>query len=243
MDNSEFYNTLSANYDDMINFKNSLINKMTSLEKFIIHDYHTALDFGCGTGIDSIALSKLGFLVDAVDHSSGMLDKAAKNAEEFGININFIQSGLGELNLNDNNYDLIVSLGNTIANIDENELRKLLNNLVDHLNESGQILIQLINYAKLPSSGSYILNEYEDDSLSIIRKYEINPNDIDFIIDRVNKTTNQNSKIVTKLYPHSVNFFNLFAKENNLIIKLFGNLKRESYIEDESQNLVILMSK
>ncbi len=71
--------------------------------------------------------------------------------------INFIHSGLGELNLENKSYDFIVSLGNTIANIDKDELNKLLANLKEHLNESGTILIQLINYAKLPMNGNIFL--------------------------------------------------------------------------------------
>ncbi len=243
MNNTEFYNTLSSNYDDMINFENSLKNKMTSLKKFILPGYKTALDLGCGTGTDSISLSKLGLKVDSVDHSNGMLDKAIENAAKFKIKLNPIQSSLSELNLKKNYYDLIVSLGNTIANINKNELSALLNNINKHINNDAKILFQLVNFARLPSSGTYILNEFESDTLSIIRKYEINPDDIDFIIEQNSKLKNEKNNIVTKLYPHSAEFFKLFAKDNNLKIDLFGNLDKAPYVEDESTNLIILMSK
>lgn len=243
MKNSEFYNTLSTNYDDMINFENSLNNKITSLKKFILPRYKESLDLGCGTGTDSIALSKLGLKVDSVDHSSGMLDRAIKNAKKFGIKINPTQSSLGKLALKNNYYDLIVSLGNTIANIDENELSELLNNIKMHLNKDGQILFQFVNFAKLPSFGTFILNEFENETLIIVRRYEIYQDHIDFIIEQNNKLNSERSNIVTKLYPHSAEYFKHFANNNNLKIELFGNLNKEPYIEDKSPNLIILFSK
>lgn len=243
MNNSEFYNSLSSDYDEMINFENSLKNKMESLKNFISPNYKTALDLGCGTGVDSIALYKLGLSVDAVDHSQGMLEIAEKNADKHESKINFIHSGLGELNLENKSYDFIVSLGNTIANIDNDELNKLLANLKEHLNESGTILIQLINYAKLPKNGEYILNKFKNENISIIRKYDIHSRFINFIIHKTDNGTDKETEIVTKLFPHSVNYFKSYAKENGFNIKLYGSLKKELFIEDTSKNLVIVLSK
>ena len=243
MKNSEFYNSLSSDYDEMINFENSLKNKIESLKQFKAPAYKTALDLGCGTGIDSIALYKLGLSVDAVDHSEGMLKKAAHNAEMYNTKINFIRSGLGELILDKKNYDFIVSLGNTIANIDNEELNKLLANLKENLNLNGSIIIQLINYAKLPKTGEYTLNKFKNESISIIRKYDIHSEFINFIIHKKDNRTNKAAEIVTKLFPHSSNFFKTYAKNNGYNIELYGSLKREDYIEDQSQNLVIVLSK
>ena len=53
----------------MINFENSLKNKTDSLKKLIQLNYKYALDLGCGSGTDSIALSELGLSVVAVDQS------------------------------------------------------------------------------------------------------------------------------------------------------------------------------
>ena len=243
MKNSQFYNSLSSNYDEMINFENSLKNKMESLKNYISPNYKTALDLGCGTGTDSIVMTKLGLKVDAVDHSKGMLEKAAKNSEKYQTKINFIQSGLGELDLENKNYDLIVSLGNTIANIDNNELNKLLTNLKDHLSHDGKIIIQLINYAKLPNSGTYILNEFENDDISILRKYDIHSSFINFIIQKIDKETNEQNEMITKLFPHSSLYFKEFAIKNRLSIDFFGSLNKEAYFVEKSQNLIIVLSK
>jgi glycine/sarcosine N-methyltransferase len=243
MDNSNFYDTLSSDYDDMINFENSLKNKMVSLKNFISPIYKTALDLGCGTGTDSIALSKLGLTVDAVDHSKGMLEQALINSKRFETQINFTQSGLTEFTSENKSYDIIISLGNTIANINSTDLKSLSEKLYGYLNSNGIIVIQIINYANLPKSGAYILNEYDDESKSIIRKYEMHTNEIDFIIETLDKRTNQEKKIITKLYPHSENDFRQISKENGYNIELFGNLKKEEYFEEKSQNLVVVLTK
>ena len=164
----------------MINFENSLNNKIKRLSNFISEGYETALDIGCGSGADSIALAKSGLKVHAIDQSEGMLKQAKLNDLKHDADISFAHSRLEQLDLENSKYDMIVSLGNTIANINYDDLLILLKFLQDHFNKDGKILLQLINYTKLPQSGSYTLNEYENDKFSLIRKYNIYSSHIDF---------------------------------------------------------------
>lgn len=242
MKNSDFYNDLSSNYDEMINFEESLNNKINLLRKYIKPKYKSALDLGCGTGADSIALSKIGLSVDAIDHSSGMLEKAKNNSLIFDVNISFFQSSLSEINIT-KQYDFIVSLGNTIANITPDELEIIIKKISELLKNNGKALIQIINYAKLPQSGVHILNRFENETKSIIRKYVIQQNYIDFIIEQKSKTINEKSEIVTKLFPHSVSDFRTFAENNNLRINYFGSLKKDEFLSDLSNNLVLEIFK
>ena len=241
--NSQFFDELSDDYDLMINFESALKNKISFIKNFLTINYKTALDLGCGTGADAIALSKLGIKVDAVDHSSGMLQQAIKNAKKFDADINFIESGLTAFNTKNKKYDFIVSLGNTIANINVLELKILMSTIFGMLNNGGSALFQIVNYAKLPESGNHILNVFENDDVSIIRKYNINNNDFDFIIDKVDKKNQQKSQIITKLYPHLENDFNKMAKEIGFNIDLYGNLKKHTFNPVESPNLVVVLTK
>ena len=79
--NSQFFDELSDDYDVMINFENALKNKTFFFKNFLLTNYKTALDLGCGTAADSIALSKLGLQVDAIDHSKGMLQQVFARPE------------------------------------------------------------------------------------------------------------------------------------------------------------------
>jgi len=241
--NSEFFNHLSDDYDEMINFERALNNKTTSLANFISQNDIYALDLGCGTGVDAIVLTKLGMAVVAVDHSKGMLEQAVKNSKRFDANINFIHSGLTDFSIRDKSFDIIVSLGNTMANLNSIDLKMLIKKLYDHLNKDGKIVIQMINYAKLPANGIYILNTFENDSVSIIRKYNIKADGIDFIIDKIDKGNNKESQIMTKLYPHSVDDFIQLANEIGFSIALYGNLNKASFVAKESPNLVVVFTK
>jgi len=243
LNNSEFFNQLAEDYNVMIDFENSLKNKIASLIDFCSSADKDALDLGCGTGADAIALSKLGLKVDAVDHSKGMLDEAIKNSKRFDTKINFIHADLSDFSVKNKTYDVIVSLGNTIANLNANELKNLLKKLFEYLSKNGIIVIQIINYAKLPSSVIYMLNTFENDSVSIIRKYNIKPKSIDFIIDKIEKKNNKKSQIITKLYPHSKDDFKQLANEIGFSLEFYGNLNKASFVAKKSANLVVVLTK
>ncbi len=243
INNKDFFDHLAADYNRMINFENSLKNKTNSLKRFIKSKYKYALDLGCGTGADSIALANLGLIVDAVDHSKEMIEQARKNADKVSNKIKFYSSSITDLGnvVEESEYDIIVSLGNTLANISSDELKELINSLSKLLSKVGVIIIQLINFKALPNSGEYLLNKKEDDSGSITRKYNISKEDVDFIIERYDRVKNQNDVMVTKLYPHSKENFLEYARKNGLRASFFGSLNMESYSEYTSQNLVVLL--
>ncbi|MBK8944690.1 MAG: class I SAM-dependent methyltransferase [Ignavibacteriae bacterium] len=241
MNNSEFYNTLSSNYDLMINFENSLKNKIENLKNFIEPNYKSALDLGCGTGVDSITLSQLGLKVTAIDHSKEMIKIAKDNSENYNCEIDFIKSDLTKINF-DKKFDLIISLGNTLANLSYNDLKNLFFNLKLLLNEKGKILIQIINFSVNPKNEDYILNKFENDEILIIRKYHFLNNEINFVIDIFDKIKNQKKETVTKLFPHNAEKFSYLANQNNLQIVLFGNLKMEKFNPEISKDLVIVLS-
>lgn len=240
MVNKDFYNSLSSNYNLMINFNQSLKNKTASLKYFIEPNYKNALDVGCGTGVDSIALSKLGLKVDGIDPSEEMLERAKSNSKKKNSHINFIQSGIAEFNT-DQKYDLIVSLGNTIANISQDELRNLFEKLSNILTQKGKAVIQIINFSSLPKSGEFLINHFKNDNVEIIRKYFISNNNIDFIVEIVNN--NKSEKIATKIFSYSYKDFEILSRKNNLSICKYGNLNKEVYSKEQSKNLVIKISK
>lgn len=68
-----------------------------------------ALDLGCGPGFFSILLARMGCLVDAVDSSAGMLEKAQQNNQEARTldRVRFHEGDVTELPFDDNFFDVV----------------------------------------------------------------------------------------------------------------------------------------
>src|SRR5262245_42125638 len=71
------------------------------------------LDAGCGTGVHSIRVARLGFKVHAIDISGVVLHNAEQNAQKAGVadRIKFEQGDLTKLRFADASFDNIFSWG------------------------------------------------------------------------------------------------------------------------------------
>ncbi|XJZ26920.1 class I SAM-dependent methyltransferase [Bacillota bacterium Lsc_1132] len=67
-----------------------------------------ALDLGCGTGIYSIWLARMGLKVTGIDTSLNMLEIAKEKSAAASLDIDFIQADIHQLPFADETFDLIV---------------------------------------------------------------------------------------------------------------------------------------
>jgi SAM-dependent methyltransferase len=247
MSNSnDFYSHASEFYDEMISFDSLLKNRMDQLKLFVMGDQKTAIDIGCGTGIDSVALALLGLKVTSLDPSKEMIARAEKNAGKYKQSINFVNTGLsGLINLEMSNTDLIVSLGNTIANIHPLELENGIQTLYNNMSSGGILILQQINYYHPKYSKSSIINIKDAGGDSIIRFNTRDGSNLSFHILRFNKEIkSDNSFFSTKMYPHSEEWLvEKLSKAGFKEIELFGNLDRAEFEKTKSENLVIVAEK
>lgn len=70
-----------------------------------------ALELGCGPGRNAIYMARNGFHVDAVDQSEEGLGWAKERAKEHRIQVNFIQSNIFDLGVEEGAYDLVYDSG------------------------------------------------------------------------------------------------------------------------------------
>ena len=91
------------------------------------------LDVGCGSGILSIALAKLGCVTDACDTDEQAVQSSQKNAELNGVKFNQIWTG-SVANL-DKKYDVVV------ANIIADVILMLKNDLINLLKEGSYLVL------------------------------------------------------------------------------------------------------
>lgn len=84
-------------------------NPVTLLENWISEfPVGRALDVACGAGRNALFMAQAGFSVDAIDISQEGLKLAKQQAEDQGLDINWIEHDLDEAYSFDRNYDLIV---------------------------------------------------------------------------------------------------------------------------------------
>ncbi len=120
------------------------------------------VDLGSGRGTDVLRMAesvgKIGF-VYGIDISDGMLDKARRNAEKFGVNnVSFVRSELEKLKLPDKVADLVIS--NCTLNHAADK-QAVWNEIYRILKKGGRFVISDI-YATAP-----IADEYRNDPLAV----------------------------------------------------------------------------
>src|SRR5664279_5521754 len=87
--NESLFDNISDFYDKMTGYDNAIKSRREIYKNFISGEMKTAVDLGCGTGLDSIALSLNGMKVTGFDISAGMIEKAKEKSAELKLNIDY----------------------------------------------------------------------------------------------------------------------------------------------------------
>jgi len=246
LDNNKFYDQLALHYDSMISFEKSVNNKKSLLRNFIRPNNTSAADIGCGTGVDSISLALNGLNISAFDPSTKMLSQAKINAEKFNTAIEFFNFSANEIpdSFNDR-FNMIVSLGNTFANIPKENFTNSIRKCFDILKPGGQLLIQVLNYKKILIEQKRIVNITRGGEKYFIRFYDFQEESLIFnLLQFEEKLPSEGSLTSTKIYPYVAEDF-ISALQNTRMdnISLYSDLKRSKYLELNSPNLIILATK
>lgn len=247
MKNYDFYNGVASFYDDMIGFDASLKNRIEIFSKlFAGYNIETAADIGCGSGLDTIALASLGYKVTGFDLSEGMIELAAKNARKNKVKPEFKKISLDRLNRSEfNKYDLVVSLGNALANMNEAVLKKTLSNINSMLKSGGLAVIQILNYNKILKEKTTVIGAKIIEDNTIIRFYDYLPESISFnILQLNNKNPLISSLYKTEIYPYKKTELTQYFKEAGFLkMKAYGSLKLDKFDTEKSKDLIIAAVK
>lgn len=242
LSNEKFFDAVSETYDNMISFHDSVEKKKNILEKYINAGMLNAADLGCGTGVDSIALSKLGLNVTAFDISSGMIKHAEQNAERENHKIKFINKSITEISVEHfDKYDFVVSLGNSLANLALVQLQNSIKIIKRMLTKNGKFLFQILNYIPVFKNEERIININRDENFHFVRFYDFQEG---FLRFNILKYSVQNPKdyelITTKIYPHVYSDFEKILNEEGFkTINFFGGLNKTPFEKETSKDLVV----
>jgi glycine/sarcosine N-methyltransferase len=240
--NESFFNSISEFYDKMTGFEKVLSGRRDAYKKFIPKGANITADLGCGTGLDSIALTLNGLNVTAFDISKGMLDKASEKARILNLQIDFQNYSLADIPSGYNNrFSFAVSMGNTLANLDMAEIKRAVNNIYSILIPGGKLLLQILNYEKVIKKKERIVKITEEEEKYYVRFYDFHADTLDFNILSFDKKELKNKQLVTtKLYPYTYNeLTELLSAQGFSEIKYFGNLNMGLFDREKSQDLII----
>lgn len=247
MRNNNFYNSVSQFYDEMIGFEDSLQNRINIFGTlFSGRNIETAADVGCGSGLDTIALASLGCNVTGFDTSAEMIGLAEKNAKKKKVTAVFKNSGVDKIRKSEfNKYDLIISLGNALANINPALLAASLNNMAKMLKDGGLIVVQILNYDKILKEKPVVIGSKTVEENTIVRFYDYLPGSLSFYILKLNnKNPQQSSLYKTEIYPYKkAEIAKLFKEAKFQNLKFYGSLKLEKYEAGKSKDLIIAAVK
>lgn len=244
--NNDFFNLIASDYDEMVSFAQSVEKKKEAFKSMNKPWMKTAADLGCGTGADSIALASLGLEVTAFDPSFEMLEVAKGNVEKAKVKVTLHNKSVDSIAEDFNEqFDLVVSLGNTFANIEREQLLKSLQRTKEILKPQGIILIQILNYEKILSKKQRIVNITKGADKFFIRFYDFVDDEITFNILIFNKEKPFERKLIsTKLFPHTQEDFDAVLKSIEFSkVEYCSDFNRTIFNNEESKDLIVIATK
>ena len=146
-----------------------------------------ALDLGCGSGFQSIALAKLGFRVLAVDMCETLLNELGNRSA--GRDIDAVQGDILDYSIyaDKGPFEVAVCMGDTLTHLQETrEVSALLANIYPHLEEGGRLALSFRDLtAELKGIDRIIPVRSDDDKImTTFLEYEesqVNVHDIVFV--------------------------------------------------------------
>jgi glycine/sarcosine N-methyltransferase len=246
---TDFYNSLSEDYDSMTNFEQRYLKEESFFNFFASAIKNSnALDVGCGTGFHSILLSNLGVDVIGIDSSPKMIEKAKKNAAKLKKKIEFINSGMNSrIFLGRAKFEFIFCMGNMLPHLlKRRDIEKIFSHFYKVLKPGGEIITQTLNYEKLLKQKERIVNITESKNKIFVRFYDFQKNLIRFNI-LIMKKENQkwgHSLITTELFPYKSSDLISIAKNLGLsVIDKVGDMNFSEYDKNNSENVILIFQK
>jgi len=99
----------------------------------------TALDMGCGSGVDSVHLAKLGWQVTSLDFMQDALDMTRECAEQAGLELDYVRADITRWQ-NDARFDLLLDSG-LLHNLGREEIPDYRQKIITWLKPEGHFVL------------------------------------------------------------------------------------------------------
>ncbi|MCQ2480127.1 MAG: class I SAM-dependent methyltransferase [Clostridia bacterium] len=236
---SQFYDELTNNVD----YGERADYFRTLLMHYGIKKGATCLDVGCGTGMLTVKLSKMGFDMIGIDPSPDMLCEARNNAYDEDVDIMLLCQSAEELDLYDT-VDCAVSSLDVINHLDSAEaVQAAFDKIGLFMNPDGVFIFDintLYKHREILKDNAFV---YEEDDVYCVWQNYLNDDDsvditLDFFEDNGDGTYSRTTEEFTERAYSSKNIEEWLNRANFEVIDIFDDMTFEPLKED-SQRAVI----
>jgi SAM-dependent methyltransferase len=169
---SQVYNELMSDvdYDAWIKYIDGILKR---------YGVRSIFEAGCGTGIITGGLYRLGYDLTASDISPGMLKAASENARKNGHDITFVLQDMRHIEVG-NKVDAVISACDGPNYLDAGGLAMFAASAYGALSEKGVLLFDISSKAKLRRMDGEVFFDDGDDASCIWQNtYDINGNSLE----------------------------------------------------------------
>jgi SAM-dependent methyltransferase len=130
------------------------------------------LDVGCGLGQHALEFARRGYLVVALDLALSMITRAAEDAQQNGLRINFLHKDIRDIGF-EGTFDAIVCVGTTFGFFDDEQNRGVLARLAHALKPGGRLLLDVVNRDHVIASQPNLV-WFEGDACVVMEESDFN---------------------------------------------------------------------
>ncbi len=200
------------------------------------------LDMCCGPGRHTIELSQRGYKLTGVDRTVTYLNRARANAKKKKLSIEFIEAGMDQFSRPDS-FDAVLSMYTSFGYFtNQDDDRRVLENIYNSLNNSGRLIIDLIGKERL--TRIYQKRDWVEVDGSFLLEERVPSEDWRFLNNRwVVITDGQVEQFNFQLRIYSaVELKSLLSEVGFKSIEVFGSLSGGSY-DHQSNRMVVVAQK
>lgn len=134
------------------------------------------LDIACGSGGYSVALSKAGYPVTAIDLDEKMVELATGKKQREDLDINIFTCNMLDISkkLGGSTFDLVFCIGNSIVHLGSKEdILNALKQMRSSMKSGGTLIIQIINFDRVFKHSVTSLPTIDNDEIGLkfVRNY------------------------------------------------------------------------
>lgn len=243
------FTEIAPYYDKMTGFARRLIGDFGVIKRLVEKfEITTALDAGCGSGVHSIILSKLGVDVVGLDASAEMLGLARTNALREGLELKLENEYFETMpNAWTGRFDTVFCLANSLAGVVTGERLVLsMKSFNRVLQPGGRVVIQLLNFMAFRRDDRRMLKVSNEENLTFVRFFDFEEKEtrLNVLIIEHELGELKHTFISEKILPINTEIMSLAARAGGFSdMKFFSDLTLTDPLADDSLNMVVVLTK